>query len=303
MTTALAAAGPLAETTLECAARESVSVDDRICVTRPYFALENLERDCTDQLVAGVNVETPCLNEVGPITAAEAGRHLAILGSCAAADANPANGKHYYLAHRAIFRRPSNTATDEAIGPLQAKARGSLDSKRKASAMMAMSMDRQPVCTLSVEYHVLPERMFAKLNAASRQPNQHTEANPYASPCPFTVSKLTSDSLAASLGVVRPEQCQGHFDNYPAMPVAILMSTLIRSSGQLLDEVVGRPNTKYLVREAIVEADGLGFAGEIVDLAVDYTGTCSGDFTFHGRAIASGNKSVGDLKLRLEVID
>jgi len=281
--------------------RQPNYLEKKICVRRPYFALNDLFRDSSNRLNAGVPVETPCLNEVGPITAAEAGRHLAILGSCAAADANPANGKHYYLARKAIFRRPLHTCTDEHPEDLMATATGEMSGRRRASASMMLSTAaRQTVCTLSVEYHVLNERIFEKLNASKKQPNGTTAGNPYAAPCPLDVTAIDSKSLSASLGKVRPEQCQGHFDNYPAMPIAILMSALTRASARLLSNVTGTPDTPYLVREAIVQADRLGFAGRVVNLSVDFTGMCSGDYTFHGRATTESGKTLGDLRLRLD---
>ena len=77
-----------------------------IDVSRPYYNLCN-ERLVADNgltfgkaFVCTVKPEMPIGSEIGPICAAEAGRHLAIAGSVAAALNQPScrPGKHYYLA-------------------------------------------------------------------------------------------------------------------------------------------------------------------------------------------------------------
>ena len=77
-----------------------------IDISRPYYNL------CNERLVADngqtfgkasvctIKPEIPIGSEFGPICAAEAGRHLAIVGSVAAALNQPSSrpGKYYYLA-------------------------------------------------------------------------------------------------------------------------------------------------------------------------------------------------------------
>ncbi len=53
----------------------------KICVSPPYFAFQKIYQ-YQDLLIAPITPEQPQGNELGKISITEAGRHLAILGSC-----------------------------------------------------------------------------------------------------------------------------------------------------------------------------------------------------------------------------
>ena len=71
-----------------------------IDVTYPYYSLRNLQLKGSD-ILATIQAEQPMENEAGTISAAEVGRHLAILGSCALAKDNKPKNKNYFLAYEA----------------------------------------------------------------------------------------------------------------------------------------------------------------------------------------------------------
>ncbi|ETR69153.1 MAG: hypothetical protein OMM_09852 [Candidatus Magnetoglobus multicellularis str. Araruama] len=76
-----------------------------IKVSPPYYALKNVQllKNNTAYFSAEIPVEYPAGNECGSITAAEIGRHLAILGSCSLSQSNPIKEKHYYIANKATL--------------------------------------------------------------------------------------------------------------------------------------------------------------------------------------------------------
>lgn len=78
---------------------------ERIKIRSPYFALEDLTLDENNILSAVIPVQHSLEMEIAPIVAAEAGRHLAILGTCSAGLSNVNSGRHYYLAHKAELKR------------------------------------------------------------------------------------------------------------------------------------------------------------------------------------------------------
>ena len=84
---------------------ESAWLLQRICVRPPYFALRGLRSPEPGVCVAWVEPEQPLGAEAGPIAGAEAGRHLAILGSAAIASRSPDGDQRYYLARAAHFER------------------------------------------------------------------------------------------------------------------------------------------------------------------------------------------------------
>ncbi len=65
------------------------NIEDLIEVIAPYFALDSLYFDSDGWLVAKSPVECQSLYEKTLMDASEVGRHLAILGSCFGALANP----------------------------------------------------------------------------------------------------------------------------------------------------------------------------------------------------------------------
>ncbi|MEL7208279.1 MAG: hypothetical protein AAGK32_08635 [Actinomycetota bacterium] len=76
----------------------------RIAVQPPYFALTDLAEVGRGLVTARVPLQTPSRPERGVVEAAQVARHLAILGSCAAALARDDDQRHHYLATRAVTR-------------------------------------------------------------------------------------------------------------------------------------------------------------------------------------------------------
>ena len=108
--------------------------------------------------------------------------------------------------------------------------------------------------------------------------------------------------LTASLGQVKPEYCVGHFDNYPCLPIAFLLSTMAKASGDFLARVIDR-NIKYVVRDAVSNAEYLAFAGDNVDIKIEYMGNYRKN-CHSFKCIAHGEDKVyGDLYINLMEVD
>ena len=75
---------------------EEVSISEilkKICVSPPYFAFKKIYR-YENILIAHITPEQPMNDEIGYISIGEAGRHMAILGTCVCTFNQ--NEKHYY---------------------------------------------------------------------------------------------------------------------------------------------------------------------------------------------------------------
>jgi 3-hydroxymyristoyl/3-hydroxydecanoyl-(acyl carrier protein) dehydratase len=244
-------------------------VNERICVSRPYYALENLQCHAGDLLQAEVTVQNTTSGESTVISASEAGRHLAILGSCALALNNPSPKRHYYLASRAFFKRAKDIvriSPETTQGRLIVQAEAiELDLARKTGKVETSmyTQARDLVCELQVSYSVLPQPLFQRVFSKKRVITEAGPANnPYArNAALYDVAEDGAD-LTARLGVIDPAGCVGHFADYPAMPIAILCSALLRLGGLHLCRSLQRPDARYAVRFADVRADSLAFAGE-----------------------------------------
>ncbi|CAM9419440.1 unnamed protein product [Discosporangium mesarthrocarpum] len=91
---------------------EHESVLTRIQLRPPYLALHNLYLDRRE---AGAHVlpEQQLGSEVGPISAAEAARHLSALVSAAASEHDPDPGNHYYMLRHLHLRKIIDDRVEE----------------------------------------------------------------------------------------------------------------------------------------------------------------------------------------------
>src|SRR5262245_26159628 len=90
-----------------------------IATRDPYYALTTLAAFKEGMVEAELPIQLASDREVGPITAAEAARHLGVLGSCALAEANRNRSVHYYVPRQATLER---SAASSHATQLEAKA-------------------------------------------------------------------------------------------------------------------------------------------------------------------------------------
>ena len=279
---------------------------ERIEVVRPYYALRDLRQSSDGAMSARVRPSHVGDMEVGPVSAAETGRHLAILGSTGAALANPNPGRHFYLAFDGEIRRARTKIEPDYAGDLFARARSHFVEPSTAVTLADIrTEDDRTIYTVAVFFMVVPETDFRALFAEHAQDDAPLEGrpDPYGDVILLDDVSVWDTRLHASLGTIDPYRCAGHFPGLPAMPVAFLMSNVAGAAGLLLSHVVGRDEVSYVVREGSIRAENLAFAGEKVDVHVEYQRFASGTHWFHCAAIAGGSKPVGQAHMKLRVRD
>ena len=264
------------------------SLLERICVRSPYFNLQRLHlADGVLHAVAPAELKLP--QERSPMSAAEMGRHAAIAGLCAAALAQEDDARRYYLAQRARFTGLGNGNLESEV---RFQARLTHLDKRQADAQVAVTAGGEPLAGLEVHYTVLTETAFARLFRAKQGGTALTSG--YVAELDGTLYKSRDEAVfdvpAIPLGV-----CAGHFERYPALPVAVLMSYLTRLGGRL---VRGPYRSVY----GAVEASGLCWAGEDVRFEVERTHQDGSQHHFLGRAV-SGGVVKGKMDFALEAVD
>jgi len=277
---------------------------ERIEVCPPYFALSEMRQDSDGTISARVQAAQAAGSEAGPITAAETGRHLAILGSSAAAFANTETGRHFYLAYDAELRRSRTRVEEDYAGQMLLNARSHfVDSSTAVSLTSLRTEDDRTIYTLLVFFLVVPEKDFRALFADYEQEDAPLDGrpDPFSDVIGLHDVSVWDTRLHASLGRIDPYRCAGHFPGLPAMPVAFLMSNIGNAASRLLHHVLGRDTLTYVVREASIRAENLAFAGEKVDIHVEYQRFASGTHWFHCAAIADGSKPVGQAHIKLRV--
>lgn len=241
----------LLEPPLQSQDRRVHELSRRICVGPPYFALTQVQFH--GALRAVVRAETDPLLEIGPMTAAEIGRHGAIAGLSSVALGRTDPRKHYYLARSAecVFY-PSSAR----FGcPVRVQASGEMRGSRDAEARIFVATDGGPLARMVVTYSVLQEAVFSRMFARHRRAVSIEERRNFKDYGPICREQVGCGQLKqVPVGI-----CAGHFPDYPALPVAVLMGQLIRLTGQDL----GCP---YRVWAARVEASALAWAEQDVAL-------------------------------------
>jgi hypothetical protein len=228
---------------------------ERIDVKPPYFALSNLQL-LGSQLLAEATAEAPAYGEQGVMTAAELGRHAAISGLCHIALCQTDDARRYYLAKKALC---SYYPVQAAYGtPVTFKTTVRDQTKRDAQVAIVATALGHRVAEFTIDYAILTEKTFGRLFKSKARPAAH-DSTPYSQLLSETFER--GDDWAEQVIPAIPERfCAGHFEGYPALPVAVLMGQLAYLAGQLVDTARGT----FQVVKGEVEAFDLCWAGEAV---------------------------------------
>jgi len=267
----------------------------RVGVRPPYFALTNVQ-------VAGFEVqatavaESPGFLELGPMPAAELGRHAAIVGLATAAAQQGDDRRRYYLARRAECRYLPNDAPYGA--PVRLHGRILELDKRSARAAVDATAGGAPLASFEVDYTVLTDSAFERLFRTRGKPTP-SAPSPYGSLLTNSWHGTTemAEQVVESLPV---GACVGHFDGYPALPVAVLMGQLSYLAGRLHE-------VPYRVVRGEVEASDLVWAGERAIFRVARDGNGDTEATLGSQRYRceawAGDRPVAAMTLWLESVD
>jgi len=251
-------------------------IKDKIDVSIPYYDLQNevaIQDEAGDELGVVCNIvpEMPMGREGGNICMAEAGRGMAIAGSVAAARQQTRGGKFYYLALQAkMTRRPYvGLGTSAAPGQASIVAKCIEMKKRSCSCEIILETDSsEDAWFLEVTYKVISLKTFRRLfqeakkddlkrmkEAQSKGYSPYMEFSGLTNPVlPHSSSKgdainvteekrpetkVQSITCSTVLPKPIPEQCLGHFEKSPALPVAYTVAFLSDLMAQSISQLVG----------------------------------------------------------------
>lgn len=239
------------------------SILDRISVTAPYFALKNFNVEKGD-INCAFTTELTNIAEYGPISGAEVGRHMAILGSVVLARHNPRTERHYYLATDALIKRC--TFKPSADFSLQARARIiELNRKKGLVSGEIIDTDGNILYEVEVTYMVLVESIFERMFANHRNETPIDKTiNPYTDDSLFFDVSLGIKACYATIGKVSVENCPGHFNNFPALPVARMGTSMGKLGGMHFMHLNPNKKKNYFIGNAELHAKQLVFVGEDV---------------------------------------
>ncbi len=230
-------------------------------VTEPYYALEDLSIDDEGVLKADVQKQLDCAHEEKGMSYSEAGRHLAILGSLALANSNPVKEKHYYLATKAFVKRVYQKPYDEIdhVGFMKTIL---FNRKKGVANGHLKTKSGKLVYTITVEYQVLSNRLFERMFKQHKQDTPFVEGfNPYRDSIPLFDLLTSKESCTATLGTINKDVCVGHFEDYPALPVARIAQVLT-SIASIQNNEVERKIKPLRIKHVVLYAKSFLFAGE-----------------------------------------
>ena len=271
-----------------------------ICVEKPYNILENLQ-EFGNGLKATITNEYLYKQEGGPISCGEVGRHLAILGSLALAKAYNFNSKHYYLAIDANINRLNNDVYTSENFTFYAESK-ELGKRKGIISGYVKDENGETIYEGEVEYQVIPEVVFNKIFAKNlnNTPIENT-VSPYINRKELTDFLISENGASANYGIVEPYQCEGHFRNYPALPVAIVANLFMELGIKLCKAKGFEIFNKLIVTKAQISASKLAFSGENVsfkanleqiisynEAVVSFEALVEGNVIATGRAVMTG---------------
>ncbi|MEY4578469.1 MAG: hypothetical protein RL701_3172 [Pseudomonadota bacterium] len=289
-------------------------------VRPPYYALDRVELHKPGFVGARIRPEQPLGHEVGPLAAAEAGRHLAILGACACRslrESNPEYEHHYYLPQRArLLRHPDRTPTQQPRFAASARSESRKGRNATAHSVLYAADSGATLFELDVSYRVLSQGAFERVFAPHKRDLRATpredatrdleqlvalRSNPYQKPLPLEITRRTPESVRARLRTVTPDLCAGHFPLYPSLPVAVLMHALSSLCGEALRGRWGNA-ARYRVVAADVSAERLAFVGERLLFEAAFRQSNGDREHYQAWAMLEDGRSIGWMAIELQPV-
>lgn len=263
---------------------EAADLLQRICVRAPYFALGQLRWRAGEFTATAVADRSPTA-ETGPMQASEISRHAAICGLSAVALGFDDDDRRYYLAQDATYTGHVNSAPYGSVVTFAAVVVER--NKRQAVAEITATAGGQPLAHLQVTYTILSEASFTRLFRSKYVPADGGATGGRMPEPPTGDIIMRGQTATMTLECVPRDACAGHFEHFPAMPVAVLM-------GQLGVVAATQFPGPYRVAAAVMSARDFCWAGERACFEV----TPRGDGVFACAASAS-DSVVSEMTLSL----
>lgn len=272
-------------------------IDRNIMVKSPYNILYDLVKTSDVSVSCKVKNEFSLANEDGPISASEAGRHLAILGSIALSLTRDV--PHYYLAVEAEITRSS--LNSEPSHTLYLEANISNQNERKGYTYGRLYNDAKTlIYEIKVTYKILSVPLFSKLFKTFHSPMDFKPSQQsYAVRKQLSNITIDNANILADYGTVLSEDCNGHFENYPALPVAIICGAFTELGLALF---FNNPDNKYekaIATHARISASRLVFADEALSFKGVIQETTPQSITVYFEGIVA-HKKVADATFKIE---
>lgn len=263
---------------------ESESIDlesilSKICVSRPYFAFEKIYK-YKNLLIAPISREQQLMNEVGQMSVGEICRHMAILGTCAAA--LDQSEKYYYLAREGVTNliqrnvTQQNASLDQLLYAVMSC--DSIERRSAHSSGVLINQNQEIIFDVKVSYEKIADKLFKKFFGDHFQKTEVTNYNPYKGIIKFEDVKVKGNVLTATMPEISIQHCAGHFYGCPAIPIAFAAYNVTRYAGELFFSKTGIKN--YIISKANLLSSHLPFPTQRNEIEIRYDGRTNDEYNF-----------------------
>lgn len=241
---------------------------EKICVSPPYFRFHKIYK-YENILIAQIKPEQPINNEIASISIGEAGRHIAILGTCICAIDQ--GDKNYYLvkdARTKLMSQDLGSLCNKHNDLYIAIESRYIDNKIANAYGVLFNSNKEIIYQLEASYNKVKVATFAKLFKEHNNNFVSTNDSPYKERILFDNKRVSDNGLTISFPKIGVERCAGHFNNYPILPTAFIIYNIISHVGNFLLEKSN--NKRYYVSEVKLSLFELLFLSSKKEVEVSY---------------------------------
>ncbi len=224
---------------------------NKICVSPPYFAFKEIYQ-YGSMLIAPIDPQQIIEFECTPMSSAEAGRHLAILGSCSLAIGEVE--KNYYLAHKALKKVGSDFGNTEKLYVVAHPDFLKEGKNSISSAYTALvNQNGNVIFEMDILFQKVSVRLFNRIFKEHLRETKAIDYNPYERVVRLVNIVESNFGIKAELPLMNDEECSGHFDGAPMLPVGTMSYIITNHIGAFLRKTDGQPDAQYSLISADLE--------------------------------------------------
>lgn len=273
---------------------------DKICVSPPYFTFKKVYK-YQNILIAQVKAEQPIDNEIASISIGEAGRHMAILGTCICAIDQ--GDKYYYLVKNAktslMIQDIGSLCNNEDDLYIAIESRY-IDSKIANAYGILFNTEKKVIYQLEASYNKVKTSLFSRLFKNHAEEIKPLKESPYTKQITFENKEINYERLLFSMPEIEKERCAGHFKNYPILPTAFIIYNIISHVGNFLLEKSNKK--RYYITEVGLSLLELLFLKSKKEVEITYRNMNRGSLYQVSCTITQDNKKNADIIFSIHLI-
>ena len=153
--------------------------------------------------------------------------------------------------------------------------------KNKATAITVLTnLKGDIIFDFMTGYQIFPDKLFDRIFTKHSKSTEKLHYSPYREEFKFKDITINQNTLKATLPKMKVEQCAGHFDNYPILPVGVLSYMAINTVGYFLNNITKNHNLRYHLSSAEMNVFIPTSIDEESELIVNYSKCENNEYYF-----------------------